>query len=307
MNLTIRLFLFAMLAVSSVSAKAETAFVSHRSLQVHYGVFKPNATATVGDILFLHGYGDTFENHIPLFREWNRIGLRVIAFDFPSHGKSHGGAWDDLDWYSFQDLAEVTSLVRNVTLEDNSRPLFLSGWSTGGLLAIQIVQSEKMRTLFPMIRGLVVYAPGVSVRKCVGNLVCHITNDSLSHNELLQDRPIHPGSPLYRVNFAAKLLLNAHLSWKQALPSEIPTLVFVAGDNEDRYVKSKDLKDWVRLQRANFSASVSAFQCAGARHEMDNEPTDFGGPQVRMLSAGFIDSVIQNRSLEIVNGPCRTF
>ncbi len=307
MKLTARLFIFAMFVAGSAVAKAETAFVSKGSLQVHYGVFKPKGTATVGDIVFLHGYGDTFENHMPLFREWNRIGLRVVAFDFPSHGKSHGGPWDDLDWYSFQDLAEVTNFVRNVTIEDSSRPLFLSGWSTGGLLAIRIVQSEKMRTLFPPIRGLVVYAPGVSVRKCVGNLVCHITNDSLTHNELLQDRPIHPGSPLYRVNFAAKLLLNAYLSWKQALPSEIPTLVFVAGDNEDRYVKSKDLKEWVRLQRANFSASVEAFQCAGARHELDNEPIDFGGPQIRALSSEFIDSVIQNRSTEGVNGPCRAF
>ena len=133
------------------------------------------AATTVGDVLLLHGYGDTFKNHIPLFREWHQIGVKVIAFDFPSHGKSYGAAWDDLDWYSSQKLAEITSFVRNVTLEDIFRPLFISGWSTGGLLAIRIAQSNKMKAHFSTLRGLVVYAPGVSVRKCVGNFLCHIT------------------------------------------------------------------------------------------------------------------------------------
>ncbi|MBL7670237.1 MAG: alpha/beta fold hydrolase [Bdellovibrionaceae bacterium] len=307
MNTMLRFLLFAALITSSILAKAERAFVNHGSLQVHYGVFKPKDTPTVGDILFFHGYGDTFENHIPLFTEWNRIGLRIIAFDFPSHGKSNGFMWNDLDWYSFQCLAEIANLVRNVTLENSSRPLFLSGWSTGGLLAIRIVQSEKMRALFPPIRGLVAYAPGVSVRKCVGNLFCHITNDTLTHNDLLQNRTIYPASPLYRVNFAAKLLVNAQLSWIQALPSEIPTLVFVAGDEEDRYVKSKDLKSWVSFQRSEFSAPVFALQCPGAKHELDNEPNQFGGQQVRSLSAGFIDSLIHGRPLGTVNGPCREF
>ncbi len=197
---TTKMFLLLLFATISLTAKAETSFVSDGSLRVHYGVFKPKGSA-VGDILFLHGYGDTFENHVPLFTEWNHIGLRVIAFDFPSHGKSHGGEWNDLDWHSFRDLANIASLVRNLTLEDSSRPLFISGWSTGGLLAVRIVQSEKMRTLFPTIRGLVAYAPGVSVRKCVGNLLCHITNDTLSHNADLQNRVIRRHLSEVIVNF----------------------------------------------------------------------------------------------------------
>lgn len=113
--------------------------------------------------------------------------------------------------------------------------------------------------------------------------------------------------PLYRVNFAAKLLLNAHLSWHQPLPSEIPTLVFVAGDKEDRYVKTGEIKNWVSLQRTDFSASILAFKCVGARHELDNESTDFGGPQVRSLSASFVNSIIRNQLLSTISGPCRRF
>lgn len=195
MKQTIYFSLFVFLFTLPSFAETRTGFANYGSLKAHYGVYNPEGVETIGDILFLHGYGDTFKNHVPLFQEWNRIGLRVIAFDFPSHGKTSGGGWDDLDWYSFQDLAELASSIRRETLEDSSRPLFLSGWSTGGLLAIRILQSEGMRSLFPTISGLVVYAPGVSVKKCVGNLICHITNETLTHNELLQNRTIQPTSP----------------------------------------------------------------------------------------------------------------
>lgn len=301
------LILIGALFFNVFAAHAETAFVSKGSLQIHYGVFKPQESPPLGDILYIHGYGDTFENHLPLFNEWNRLGLRVIAFDLPSHGKTHGGGWDDLDWHSFEDLAHIGGLVNQINQEDPQRPLFLSGWSTGGLLALRILQVENLRTLFPPIRGLVAYAPGVSVKKCVGNVACHITNETLTHDERLQDRAIHPKSPLYRINFAAKLLYNAHMSWNQSLPPEIPVLIFVADDVADKYVKSRELKKWVYHQRQQFSSVVSAFQCPGARHELDNETASFGGPQVRALSASFIKSVMQQQPMETVKGPCFSF
>ena len=106
------------------------------SLRIHYGVFKSDTQPTRGDVLYFHGYGDTFENHLRLFKSITDAGLRVIAFDLPSHGRTSGGEWDDLDWFSFGDLADVAAVIDHETLEDSSRPLILAGWSTGGLLLI---------------------------------------------------------------------------------------------------------------------------------------------------------------------------
>lgn len=264
-------------------------------------------TPSVGDVLFFHGYGDTFKNHLPLFREWNQAGLRVIAFDFPSHGQTQGDKWDDLDWYSFSDLAEMASVVRKQAVKGQDRPLFLSGWSLGGLLATKIVQSHELRTLFPPIKGLVTFAPGVSVKKCVGNIFCQITNETLTHNETLFGRFLYPRSPFDRVNFGMKLLYNASLTWNRGIPSEIPTLVFVASESKDHYVITKQLKKWVHLQRNAFSSSLLAFQCPDAYHELDNEPNAYGGSQVRILSRHFIQATYQGEDLKMAHGPCYSF
>jgi alpha-beta hydrolase superfamily lysophospholipase len=194
-----------------------------------------------------------------------------------------------------------------MNLGEPKRPLFLAGWSTGGLIATRIVQSEAMRSLFPSIKGIVVYAPGVAVKTCVGDALCQITNATLTHNQNLQDRLIYPESPLSRLNFATKLLFHAHTSWKEGVPSSIPTMVFVAGEEQDRYVKSKEIKEWVKSQRVNFESKITAFSCANARHELDNEPDVYGGDQVRVLSGEFIKAVLSNTLLKNVSGPCLSF
>lgn len=115
-------------------------------------------------------------------------GMRVIAFDLPSHGKSYGGVSDDLDWFSFTDLADVAVVIERETLEDSSRPLILSGWSTGGLLALRMAQSEKRSILSRYPSGLLLFAPAVSVPACVGDAFCQITNETLTHDHTLYQR-----------------------------------------------------------------------------------------------------------------------
>ena len=238
------------------------------SLKVYRGIFRPTTTP-IADVVFLHGYGDTFTNHRPLFEEWTKAGLRVIAFDLASHGRTYGGEWDDLDWFSFTDLAELTGQIEKNTIEDPNRPLILAGWSTGGLLAVRMVQSSNLMQLSRNPSGLILFAPAVSVPVCVGNNWCQITNETLTHDNKLRDRKISPPTPLLRVNFAAKLLTNTHLAWNQSLPA-IPVLTLVGGNREDKYVNTPDLKNWIRQQRSQSNAKIVAFQCNGARHELDN-------------------------------------
>lgn len=257
------------------------------SFSVHIGVFNPQVEP-IADVLYLHGYGDRFENHKPLFKSLTDAKMRVIAFDLPSHGRSKTGQWDDLNWWSFQDLADLVRHVEQETIETHSRPLILAGWSTGGLIAIRMAQTYDSMLREPS--ALVLFAPAVSVPICVGDTLCRITNRTLTHDKSLMDREISPALPLSRVNFASRLLYNASRSW-EPLPENLPTLVWIAGDKEDRYVKSHRLKEWAAQQSIS-SENISAVQCKGAMHELDNETSIYGGVFVRDTSAHFIRAVI---------------
>ncbi len=302
--LVLYIVIFLSASISSF-ANERSQFLNIGSLQVHYGVFSPQ-TSPIGDVLFLHGYGDTFINHSALFSQLNSAGLRVVSFDYPSHGKTQGEIWDDLNEHSFASLTEIASEILKSQIV--IRPLFIIGWSTGGLHAIRIAQVPSWRRLFPTLKGLVLYAPGVAVKKCVGDRFCQITNETLSHDRSLANRDIHPKSPLYRLDFAAKIILSAWQSWQQAIPVDIPVLVFV-GSHNDSYVKTDKIKSWVRLQRNSFSSNIKAAQCSEARHELDNEPEEYGGQFVRDQSSLFLKLLVDHRAFEtlLVKGPCQWF
>lgn len=292
------LFLFSISSAATAAVKMGYSEGYSSTLRVHYGVFNSDTKPSVGDVLYFHGYGDTFENHLQLFKELNDNGLRVIAFDLPSHGRTSGAAWDDLDWYSFHDLADIAASIERETQEDASRPLILAGWSTGGLLAVRITQMGPQSPLSRSPKGLLLYAPAVSVPICVGEGICQITNETLTHDRLRYQRPISPSSPLFRVNFAANLLYEASESWSK-LPSNIPVLTWVAGDSEDRYVNSMQIKSWITKQRSQRKGQTIASQCVGARHELDNETNEFGGDYVRRISAAFARKISIRESFRL--------
>lgn len=279
------------------------------SLTVSYTTLDPTGHP-VGDILYLHGYGDRFKNHMPLFQSWVQSGFSVIAFDYPSHGLTTGGDRDDLNRHSFASLARLASEVLSKNSSGGQpRPLIVAGWSTGGLLAIRIAQEPELRRLFPSLKGLILYAPAVSTWKCPGNQFCQITNETLTHNRSLYDRDISPAYPLARLGFGLDLMKNGIQSWRRPMPIDVPSLVFIAGDTADRYVKSKRLKNWVQHQRVKFSAPIEAVQCPSSRHELDNEPAEYGGSFVRDRSVNFASSIVGNRKPERhpTQSPCFEF
>jgi hypothetical protein len=147
-------------------------------------------------------------------------------------------------------------------------------------------------------------------KPCVGNFLCQITNDTLSHNENFNGREIKPNAPLKNLAFAARIAFAATQSWAAPLPSDLTTLVFVA-DDSDQYVVTKTVKDWVGAQRANYISRVPAYQCVGARHELDNEPVEFGGAVVRSLSVRFAEAIVKGQGWDSKlikdEGACRSF
>lgn len=286
---------------SSLSVFAKTEFIQFsKHLKLHTGVFG-EIQNTKGDILYLHGYGDAFLNHQRLFNGLNKAGLRVISFDFPSHGKTESDAFGDLHFVSFTELAEMAEKVLGHYRKDTSRPLYISGWSTGGLLALRMVQDLSTH-LNHQLKGMILYAPGVAVYPCVGEK-CFITNRTLNQDNSLQNREIKPNTPLTRPGFATKLVTNAALSWNEELPN-VPVQVFVASEDGDKYVISKKLKKWIAQKRSE-GANISALECKNAFHELDNETDAVGGRQVREMSQEFASSTLRNKAPKKISGPCQ--
>lgn len=302
MRIFMVIFLFSI--VFQAHSKSELGFLKYnRSVTLHYGIYSPDNNDIKGDVLYFHGYGDRFTGHTKLFNKLNEGGFRVIAFDFPSHGKTLSPFFGDLDHQGFKSLSKMGQFVYNTKIK-NKKNLFLAGWSTGGLVAIRTIQ-KNWNNIAHKVKGLLLYAPGVSVYPCVGNAFCHITNDTLNHNVALDERPIKPKTPLTRPAFASKLLLNAHNSWKSNL-RDIPTIVFAADTEEDEYVKGDKLIKWIKKQRIDFEQNIKAQYCPGAAHELDNELDRLAGSQVRHNSLAFLSNLAGN-AINFQNGNCYNF
>ncbi len=133
--------------------------------RVRVGVAEPTGEP-VADLLFLHGHADRLDNHAALFDALTAAGVRVVSFDLPSHGGTDAGA---IDRWSFDDLAAVTGRVLRATQQDAARPLMVTGWSFGGLLATRFVQDPAERSaLGRPVRALVLESPAVAPRAFAG-------------------------------------------------------------------------------------------------------------------------------------------
>lgn len=260
--------------------------------EVRVGIQEPDGLVT-GDVLYIHGFGDRLDNHAPLFAEWNRAGLRVIAFDLPSHGLTRG---TNLNIFTFTALAKMAAQVEAATREDSARPLILAGWSTGGLLAIRIVQADLASFSRPLA-GMILFAPGVSVYSFVGQPslrypIGEVTNGTLTHDPAPPHRgDANPKSPGSKIVFAIDLKINSLISQYESYPKNLPTLVLRSEGDGDVYADSSVLKTWIARQNLN-GANIQDVGFFGARHEIDNETDEFGGTQARRISADFARQLV---------------
>lgn len=236
---------------------------------------------TKADMLFLIGFGDRADNHGPLFQLMNQHGIRVISFDYPTHGESR---CSHIDYESFTSLSFMAQEIEEKTREDIHRPLFLSGWSTGGLLALRMIQQNFLAERF--IKGVVLITPGVSVYTFVGGDGI-IREKTLSQNPHPPHMaPPKPMSPFLAPIFASSIKMNSRVARKGHLPFYTPILVLVAGDKLDKYVKTPVLKSWIKNSRVT-KENLYAFQCENSMHEMDNEINPIG-ETVRNLIKDFV-------------------
>lgn len=238
---------------------------------------------TKADMLFFIGFGDRADNHEPLFKLMASQGVRVISFDYPTHGESR---CSHLDYENFTSLSTLAQEIEEKTREDINRPLVVSGWSTGGLLALRMIQNNYLAERF--IQGLVLITPGISVYNFVGG------DGIIREKTLLQNPnpphhgPPRPVSPFLTPVFATKLKFNSKLARTGHLPTHTPMLVLVAGDKLDKYVRTPVLKKWIQEKKVNKS-NLYAFQCENSMHEMDNEINPIG-LTVRNLIKDFVNN-----------------
>lgn len=241
-----------------------------------------NEKSINADMLFFIGFGDRADNHDPLFKLLNEQGIRVISFDYPTHGDSRCG---HIDWESFHSLSILAQEIEEKTRQDVQRPLFISGWSTGGILALSMIQHNFFAERF--IKGLVLITPGVSVYNFVGGDGI-IREKTLSQNPNPPHKgPISPLSPFFAPLFATNIKFNSRAVRSSHLPTYIPMLVLAAGDKLDKYVRTKVLKEWITKSK-NQKKNLYAFQCENSMHEMDNEIEPIGST-VRNLIKDFVN------------------
>lgn len=249
----------------------------------------------LGDVLYVHGLGDNVMNHDPLFQVWLNLGYRVIAMDLPSHGETSGYS---LNCCNFEMLGNyILEIDRRMKPQgDVDRPLIFTGWSTGGLVVLRTVQNKLFENHFRKPTGLQLFAPGVGVRMKVGNWWGGITNDTLTQNpNPPHSGPPKPGSPYPVLPFAMRMLWESKLAQWNDLPPNLPTQVFLAGDDTDYYVRNDINRRWSNRQ-IDEGKSVWVIQYDGAFHELDNEP-DGVGDKVRTRAGDFARYLIEGRNL----------
>ena len=259
--------------------------------QLRVLVEAPLQQEAIADVLFLTGFSDRADNHGPLFSQLTQSGFRVISFDYPSHGETSCWSLNLHDMLSLEGLAQIVLLSPEIKSE---KPLYLAGWSTGGLLAYRMLQ--RGQPSFRDVKGAVLLAPGLAVHPIPGEFGFITLDSLLSHPNPPHKGEISPSSPLAYPLFGADLMATSLLARLEAVPT-VPVLMLLGDDKLDVYANTPKIKKWFQRSRTH---NLVTYQCAGAKHELDNEIEPIG-QDVRSLFVNFLNGL----KLDLENSPCK--
>lgn len=130
-----------------------------------------------GTVLFLHGYGDSKAQGVPLMPFLHEAGYHVLAFDFRAHGGSEG----DVTTVGLDEVSDVEAAVAFAQAKDPAaaEDLALLGFSMGGATALNA--------------AAVVPAVDVVVADSAFATLTNIASNSINH---FTDLPRFPFGPL---------------------------------------------------------------------------------------------------------------
>jgi pimeloyl-ACP methyl ester carboxylesterase len=110
----------------------QTAFLPYRSSQVHYCWFGTGQKL----LLCLHGYGECSES-FHFLEKYIGTEYTLIGIDLPFHGKTQ---WNEGLQFSVADRVTITETLHTTYCDGNQR-ITLLGYSMGGRVALQLLQS----------------------------------------------------------------------------------------------------------------------------------------------------------------------
>lgn len=218
-------------------------------------IVEPKSEAKLDQFYFL-GMGDTPDTHRELFYDLAEKGVRVIAPSYPGHGHTKGPG---LNRTTFGGLSELANLIERKTRQDEVRPMILSGWSMGGLLAYRMAQDPALALKDRPLGGLMLYSPTIYPRYFIGSFRSGLlTTRSISNNPNPPNGgkmgiplpafqiPVFLTNLLYHANQAQNTDWDAVGTGEFNYPlSRTPILVFLGaekGPNRDRSVDSRKVR-----------------------------------------------------------------
>jgi len=111
-------------------------------------------------ILLLHGMSDSPYSLRTIGQRLHQSGAHVIGLRLPGHGTAPSG----LVTVRWEDMAAAARLaLRHLQQENENRPIYIVGYSTGAALAVQYTLDALGKNELPGVNGLVLISPSIGV------------------------------------------------------------------------------------------------------------------------------------------------
>lgn len=230
-------------------------------------------------IVMVHGAMEHHRRYGWLIEMWRTSGFHVIMSDLPGQGmttRSHRGHIDSFDEY----LIEVKDWVQAAYRYE--LPVFLLGHSMGGLIAIRLLQVEKLN-----IAGVILSSPCLGLIETPSKLLntlsyglnaiypslrmnSGLTVDMATRNPDVREADVN--DTLYITKVSIRWYRELASAMKEAFEDlehvqDLPMLVMQGGD--DKIVKKASVKEWFNhapLSEKRFKEWPKCY------HEIFNEP-----------------------------------
>lgn len=135
--------------------------LSERGRVQAWAAVAPGLSPAAPLLLFFHGNGENLETvrWSGLFEEFGRLGVAVLAADFPGYGRSTGIPSEE-GLIATGDAAVAWARERHL-----ARPLVVCGWSLGAALAIAAVDRHPDE-----VRGLIALSPWTTLAEVAAGI-----------------------------------------------------------------------------------------------------------------------------------------
>lgn len=230
-------------------------------------------------IVMVHGAMEHHRRYGWLIEMWRMAGFHVIMGDLPGQGmttRSRRGHIDSFDEY----IIEVKDWVQAAYRYD--LPVFLLGHSMGGLIAIRLLQEERLNLAGVILSspclGLVhspskfldILSHGLNVVFPSLRISSGLTVEMATRNQDVRD--VDSNDSLYITQVSVRWYRELAEAIKQAflkieITQDVPMLVMQAGD--DKIVNKVPVKEWFNhtpLSEKRFKEWPKFY------HEIFNEP-----------------------------------